>query len=149
MKSHYPILLIILLLLSIVVVAYFSIIEGYSEKQLLSLNYILWGLLAAIKDYAIFPSRFSRLTHWAAALAYSEYKASFGNDENEPRHIARGRLGFTLVGMRYYHTGKIDIDDSLCIDLCRVNKDNVYQGKLTAHVRVGFFSNQTIPVTSD
>lgn len=56
--------------------------NGHCVKMT-SLNYVLWGLLASIKDNAFGgPSVSSSFAHLAFATAYAAYKAE-NNDENE------------------------------------------------------------------
>ena len=123
--------------------------NGHCVKMT-SLNYVLWGLLASIKDNAFGgPSVSSSFAHLAFATAYAAYKAE-NNDENEAAATAFwGRVGFSLAGMQFYHTGNIDVWDVLDFTSCKVKPNNEYTGKLTAHIRYGFSSSSFLEIVSD
>ncbi|AVM43194.1 hypothetical protein C5Q97_00165 [Victivallales bacterium CCUG 44730] len=123
--------------------------NGHCVKMT-SLNYVLWGLLASIKDNAFGGSSVSSsFAHLAFATAYAAYKAE-NNDENEAAATAFwGRVGFSLAGMQFYHTGNIDVWDVLDFTSCKVKPNNEYTGKLTAHIRYGFSSSSFLEIVSD
>ena len=106
-----------------------------------ALNYVLWGLVAAAKDYhdnnkklPEYVPNFGTL-HLQLAAGYTFFLKRAAHDETEPVGLAGlNKTSFVISGYFYFWLNHLSVPPLAVYENCQVIPNNEYKGDLTAQL---------------